>query len=573
MSAPPHSQYLHVPHKDNYRYVTLSHCWGKPKSVLGQLKLTSKTEESFKKDGIELRELPKTYRDALLFACRLDKVGYMWIDSLCIKQRMSDSATKKQGGAEEDWLEQSRVMDKIYRNSFLNISATAATDSRQGLFFERRPEYLWEDEINVNYTVSSLGGITQTSSTKEDSLTRCTLVDCSFWDDLVSHAPVNSRAWVLQERLMAPRVLHFCRDQIAWECREFEDAEGHPELNLTTIKARQGDVVDESRLKDLREEAGLALRNSRLKGLADPDNGMKYLYVFELWKRIVEIYSRTHLTVPSDKLIALAGIARLFHEEHFCKSNEYIAGMWSTCLESQLLWQVNEDYRDGVFENPARRDATRAPSFSWASIDTPYGITYGDATDYGQGDGDPVQNPGRSSDGGISSPSAELLFKVVDHNITISDKQNAFGMVDVGGMLLLRPHFLRPIKLNRLEPAHRVPYSWYLADTDDPAEHSNLYLDTPEADVDIFKADAELFILPAAYGERTAHKWDRYLFCLLLKLEKRDSVAAASFKKLGGPGFLSSYRRIGITKLSNYADGDGQNDLKSKRSDELMCLK
>ena len=44
------------------RYVTLSHCWGKPKSVQGQLKLTTKTEKKFKEEGIELRELPKVGR-------------------------------------------------------------------------------------------------------------------------------------------------------------------------------------------------------------------------------------------------------------------------------------------------------------------------------------------------------------------------------------------------------------------------------------------------------------------------------------------------------------------------------
>lgn len=55
------------------------------------------------------------------------------------------------------------------------------------------------------------------------------LIDACYWDELVTRAPVNTRAWVLQERLMAPRVLHFCRDQIAWECSTFYTAaEGHP---------------------------------------------------------------------------------------------------------------------------------------------------------------------------------------------------------------------------------------------------------------------------------------------------------------------------------------------------------
>ncbi|KAH8732831.1 heterokaryon incompatibility protein-domain-containing protein [Phaeosphaeriaceae sp. PMI808] len=190
--------------QENDRYITLSHCWGKPKSATGQLRLSSKTEERFKKEGIELRELPKTFRDAMLFACRLEKVGFLWIDSLCIRQRVSDLSSEAQKGPEDDWLEQSREMDKIYLQSFLNISATAAMDGDKGLFVNRRPEYLWEDEINVNNTGTNLFGSTRTGSMKRDELTRCTLIDVSFWDDLVEHAPVNRRGWVLQERLMAP---------------------------------------------------------------------------------------------------------------------------------------------------------------------------------------------------------------------------------------------------------------------------------------------------------------------------------------------------------------------------------
>jgi hypothetical protein len=68
------------------RYVTLSHCWGKPIVGVTPLKLTTKTERRFKTEGIRLQELPKTFRDAVVFASYLDKVGFIWIDSLCIRQ-------------------------------------------------------------------------------------------------------------------------------------------------------------------------------------------------------------------------------------------------------------------------------------------------------------------------------------------------------------------------------------------------------------------------------------------------------------------------------------------------------
>jgi hypothetical protein len=582
--------------QDNNRYVTLSHCWGKPNSVQEQLRLNDKTEGRLK-EGVELQELPKTFRDALKFACRLEKVGYVWIDSLCIKQP-SYNQTGPSKESTLDWLQESRVMDQIYRCAFLNISATAATNGDQGLFSSRRPEYLWEDEINVNYTGTYLFGSIRTESTdegqsdrtggrdetqrnrtrntKEDQLTRCTLIDDSFWEELVERAPVNCRGWVLQERLMAPRVLHFCRDQIAWECAEFEDAEGHPEMNSRS----------RAKLKDLTPKAGLALRDKRLNGLTDPDKDMADLGIYELWKQIVEVYSKTQLTVSSDKLIALSGIARRFYidPEFFKEQNEYIAGMWSNNLASQLIWQVNERFEDGVFENPARRDATRAPSFSWASIDTPHGITHADVTDY--------RSP---------NPGEELLLTVLDHSIRLSDTKNPFGMIKNGkGRLLLRPRFLKKIELRRLQPPFRVPYSWRLkldqsAQTPETSkapprhiDHFNLYLDAPESDVDIFKSNAKLYCMPVAYGERTVRKSFRYVYCLLLKFEQNEdydlNAGTATNLDLPKSAKYRVFRRIGIAKLSSHADerlkeaigipklsnpADGNEQLLSKEEDAM----
>jgi hypothetical protein len=53
-------------------------------------------------------------------------VRYLWIDSLCIIQ--DDT---------EDWRTESLRMDQVYKNALLNIAATAASDSRRGLFYSR----------------------------------------------------------------------------------------------------------------------------------------------------------------------------------------------------------------------------------------------------------------------------------------------------------------------------------------------------------------------------------------------------------------------------------------------------
>ncbi|KAF1974359.1 hypothetical protein BU23DRAFT_461996, partial [Bimuria novae-zelandiae CBS 107.79] len=110
---------------DDYQYVTLSHCWGPPKMAEKQIKLRSSNIEDFKR-GLSLDDLPKTFRQAMEFAAKIPKVGYIWIDSLCIKQ-----------GDVEDWLKESAAMGQVYSYTFLNISATAGTDSTFGLFSRR----------------------------------------------------------------------------------------------------------------------------------------------------------------------------------------------------------------------------------------------------------------------------------------------------------------------------------------------------------------------------------------------------------------------------------------------------
>ena len=120
--------------------------------------------------------------------------------------------------------------------------------------------------------------------------------------------------------------------------------------------------------------------------LQDPYIVMQDLYVFELWNKVVERYSRTELSYPSDVLLAPASIARHFQRHLFSVTNtgcDYVAGLWSRNLESQLLWHINEQHQGHRFHNPAKRFAERGPSFPWASIVTPFGITYADITDYG----------------------------------------------------------------------------------------------------------------------------------------------------------------------------------------------
>lgn len=74
---------------------------------------------------LSVPSVPKTYRDAVAVAQKLH-VRYLWIDSLCIIQDDLD-----------DWRTESLLMDQVYKNALFNIAATAASDSREGLFYSR----------------------------------------------------------------------------------------------------------------------------------------------------------------------------------------------------------------------------------------------------------------------------------------------------------------------------------------------------------------------------------------------------------------------------------------------------
>jgi hypothetical protein len=303
---------------------------------------------------------------------------------------------------------------------------------------------------------------------------------------------------------------------------------------------------------------------------------MQDLYIFELWKRVVEMYSTTELSVETDKLVALAGIATHFHRHLFSggADRHYIAGLWSQNLESQLLWSVNDVFNPaaGAFENPAKRVSTRAPSFSWAAIDTPLGITYGDVTDYGAGSLAHNKRSTLGRDLDSSKPSEQLFFRVLGWDITLFDEQNPFGMVKAGH-LIIKPRYLRRIVLEKLPKKRSVPYSWSLkpdAAAEAPSrrkEYMNINLDAPDSDIDIFRHDADLYVMPAAFGPRTEVEEDRHLYCLLLKSDGLITLPARN-----GTVKYRGFQRIGITKLSSGEAERDETTLRGIETDEVICL-
>lgn len=330
--------------------MTLSHCWGQFKF----LSLVTENIDVFKKE-IPFHELPKTFQDAVTFT-RSTLVKYIWIDSLCIVQ-----------DSQRDWRRESLQMAHIYSNGFCNLSATSSPDGRQGLFFERNLSGYESVAIDVHSSppkspgdskipgrVKSLAIVVQRKVKKtkpvrfvlESNFAPLGLYiirDTSLWPREVEESVLCQRGWVFQERLLARRALHFTSRQIWFECQEFRACELSPKAGWQEIS--------DSRKADLN-------RNVEMAGSHNDTEFVK-LRALKSWKDMVSEYTVCALTRESDRLIAIAGLARLMKLKIRCR---YVAGLWDNdTLAEQLLW---ERY-DGEM---VHTDTYQAPTWSWASV-------------------------------------------------------------------------------------------------------------------------------------------------------------------------------------------------------------
>jgi hypothetical protein len=96
----------------------------------------------------------------------------------------------------------------------------------------------------------------------------------------------------------------------------------------------------------------------------DPNEDRDYM----TWNNTINVYTTKSLTVATDKLPALAGIAQVFgHPDDI-----YLAGMWLNDWMGGLFWQpVSEP-----LTAPPGMKEPRAPSWSWASLDGPVIFAY-----------------------------------------------------------------------------------------------------------------------------------------------------------------------------------------------------
>ncbi|KAL7905437.1 heterokaryon incompatibility domain-containing protein [Trichoderma velutinum] len=376
---------LTEPNKALGKYATLSHRWS-----LNHNFITTMANLSDRKEGILWEELPKTFQDAVRFCLELD-ISYLWIDALCIVQ---DDPM--------DWEAQSAKMADIYHLSCLTLAATWSDSNSTGCFPNQSAEYA-EHLLEV------------TNST-QDTYRLKVRRKLPHWATNPTAMPTRdnpllSRAWVFQERVLSPRVLHFCLREMIWECCEHTICQCgglSNSLNLKSLFAlasqlkisnnppesesessSREDAV-QSVISQVNEQQSIGrlnpdfdevndqldtreqrLRASRENALKTYNIQMKEMLVpVKQWHGLVEHYSKLKLTKETDRLPALSGLAHRMAPF----LGDYYAGLWRSSLFLDLSWAADKPssslnrYREYI-----------GPSWSWVSING--GVRYLSAED------------------------------------------------------------------------------------------------------------------------------------------------------------------------------------------------
>jgi hypothetical protein len=323
-------------------YVTISHCWGKSPIA----KTTDSTLDKMK-DGVDWSILPQTFKDAIAVTHLLG-YRYLWIDALCIIQ-----------GNKTDWEYESARMNQVYANCDLMLSGDRAIDGNAGLFVSSQLTLKsWEPLVSKG---------TQ-HGTRVRFGKRHRIAGSMFTTEAESlHiAPLHTRAWCFQEFHMAPRILHFCIDELQWDCNGGRDCQ----CGLLRVRGGFG-MNDKSALEAYRS------------------NGCTMTEKANLWRIFVYRYSSRRLTNWTDRLPAISGLAKQFIADKAGASGgiistsqepefsirpsdtrspfnkidlgTYLAGLWSKDLKTGLCWRVEDGHQP-------RNSSYVAPSWSWASV-------------------------------------------------------------------------------------------------------------------------------------------------------------------------------------------------------------
>ncbi|KAE9374187.1 HET-domain-containing protein, partial [Stipitochalara longipes BDJ] len=308
-------------------YITLSYVWGGP----ARIPKTTTSNINEQKNGILVSSLPQTFQDVITITRKLN-VAYVWIDALCIVQ-----------DDEEGWNGEVSQMARIYQFSLLTVAATGAEDASRGCFLDRAPT-----PIEIGPIISLPYRTREGVVSGRFMVVEQHMKFAEEYDRFVEKSPLLKRGWIFQERVLSRRMVHYTRGKMYLECRTH----------------RYRDECQEGVGKD---ETQLGFWGPEIKGKMFPkkDPNPFEATLLGRWYMAIKIYSQLRLTKTSDKLAAVAGVAREFQVDGSALHTPlYVSGLWSHDLLYGLSWYLSKPPKLCIAGN-------KAPSWSWASWHTP----------------------------------------------------------------------------------------------------------------------------------------------------------------------------------------------------------
>lgn len=248
-------------------------------------------------------------------------------------------------------------MDQIYARAACTIAATASTNSDGGLFFERPREPLLPRLLDIHFDSHAPWLRDKVEKFRLSGTYICDIEH--MVTDCIEKAPLNSRAWVSQERQLSRRTMHFSDRQLFWECYKKTTCETYP--NGVPRRALPFWCDDSTMLKRRLHRFQQQDETFSRSKLSLPPSPCMNDELYWAWCSFRVHYSRSALSRESDKLVALCGIAKYVSQ---VTGDELIAGLWKSRMIEELCWFK----RLFPSEDPPTQPTTwRAPTWSWAA--------------------------------------------------------------------------------------------------------------------------------------------------------------------------------------------------------------
>ena len=328
-------------------YAALSYCWGTDSSFS---RLTADNLQELRL-GLPYSSLPIAFQEAIQFVKGLS-IQYLWVDALCIIQSGM--------GSKADWQTECGRMQDVYSNCIVNLTLAQASHPNQTCLRGYGSNQMSPVKVSVVYTPNGC-------DTEESHF--CTVLPLNYFTKGLYEQPVGHRAWVLQERFLATRILSIGRGELFWDCEQV------PHANESVPNGFES--CSDSDRELLSNAMSLSVNSfSQITTHEDLEC---------TWYQILQEYTARDLTHPrTDKLAAIAAIATRMGS---AMNDQYLAGHFWKTLPQSLNWQGDQaDLRPGKERKVLYRlgkssnktpggDWVITPSWSWASVHGPLDMT------------------------------------------------------------------------------------------------------------------------------------------------------------------------------------------------------